>query len=161
MQLIGERSAVSERRFVDLRCEGQGYAITIAVPDGVEGLPETALRAGYAERYAEIYGHSPPAVALEVVGLRSRVSSTRPELSLRPVFESVDDASGPKAHRPVYFEHAGDYVATAVYDRHQLRAGQTYCGPAVIEERETSIMTGPDTRFAIDGAANIIIDFNQ
>lgn len=159
VQLIGVRSPVSEHRFVDLRCEGQGYAITIPVPDGVEGLPEATLRAGYTLRYGEIYGHSPPAVELEVVGLRSRISSTRPGLSFTPLTGSAEGATAPKTHRPVYFEHAGGYVTTAVYDRHQLHVGETYRGPAIIEERETSIITGPDTRFTIDDAANVIIDF--
>ena len=161
VQLIGAHSQVSEHRLVDLRCEGQGYAITIAVPDGVKGLPEAALRTSYAMRYDEIYGHLPPAVALEVVGLRSRISSTRPGLSLHPLFESVEETTTPKAQRPVYFAHAGGYVTTAVYDRHQLRTGKNYPGPAVIEERATSIVTGPDTRFTIDDAANVIIDFES
>jgi len=65
-----------------------------------------------------------------------------------------------KGKRSVYFEAAGGYVETAIYDRYRLPMGETIQGPAIIEERETSIVTGPDTKFHVDAAANIVIDFD-
>ena len=51
-------------------------------------------------------------------------------------------------------------METAIYDRYRLPMGETIQGPAIIEERETSIVTGPDTKFHVDAAANIVIDFD-
>ena len=48
-----------------------------------------------------------------------------------------------------------------MYDRYRLPLGEVFEGPAIIEERETSILTGPDTTFHLDPAANIIIDFKE
>ena len=48
-----------------------------------------------------------------------------------------------------------------VYDRYALAAGDTGDGPAVIEERETSIVVGPDGRFRIDAELNLIIELVQ
>ena len=69
--------------------------------------------------------------------------------------------TAPKGRRAVYFEASGGYVDTAVYDRYRLPPGTKIAGPAIIEERETSIVTGPDTEFHLDPAANIIIDFKE
>ena len=161
VQLIGAQSQIDEHRFVDLRCKGQGYAITIPVPGGADGLPEPELKSRFHERYREIYGHSPPAVTLELIGLRARIASPRPAPSLHRPKPSQDGTGTPKAQRPVYFGCTGGYLATPVYDRDALRMEESYRGPAVIEERETSIVTGPDTRFAVDQGANIIIDFES
>jgi hypothetical protein len=75
--------------------------------------------------------------------------------------EASSNASALKGHRPVYFEAASGYTDTAIYDRAHLRPGEGYRGPAIIEEKETSIVTGPDTRFHLDATANIIIDFEE
>jgi N-methylhydantoinase A len=39
-----------------------------------------------------------------------------------------------------------------------LPKGKTFSGPAVIEERETSIVVGPDAEFYVDSAANVVIE---
>jgi N-methylhydantoinase A/oxoprolinase/acetone carboxylase beta subunit len=96
------------------------------------------------------------------VGLRARVLNPRSKLEIKPATDVADDADGPalKGYREVYFEAAGGMMETAIYDRYRLPKGESIQGPAIIEERETSIVTGPDTKFHVDAAANIIIDFN-
>ena len=48
-----------------------------------------------------------------------------------------------------------------VYDRHALAEGDTGEGPAVIEERETSIVIGPDARFRVEAEHNLIIELDE
>ena len=50
-------------------------------------------------------------------------------------------------------------METAFYDRYLLPKGKVFRGPAVIEERETSIVVGPDAEFFVDSAANVVIEF--
>src|SRR5215471_11621166 len=41
-----------------------------------------------------------------------------------------------------------------LYDRYGLTAGASYRGPAVVEERESTTVIGPDARFTIDKYLN-------
>ena len=142
---------------MDLRCQGQGYAVTVAIPDGdATSLP--SLHAAFAHIYQGVYGHEPPDVPLEVVGLRARVLEPRPEL----YFAAEPNSGGAdalKGSRPVCFDGAKGYRDTPVYDRYRLAPGNIIPGPAVIEERETTIIIGPDASFHRDAAANIVIEF--
>jgi N-methylhydantoinase A len=156
-KLVGDSSEIVMQRSMELRCQGQGYAVTVAIPDG-DAISLPALHADFAHIYQGVYGHAPPDVPLEVVGLRARVLEPRTELyfAAEPNSEGADARKG---SRPVCFDGAEGYRETPVYDRYRLTPGMVMPGPAVIEERETTIIVGPDASFHRDAAANIVIEF--
>ena len=175
-QLIGDQDPRQMESAIDIRCQGQGYDVTVPVVLPRDGSTTQQLRSAFSRIYRDVYGHAPPNVPLEAVSLRARVFSPRADFALRSSNGSgvaavraanavaTPDASAPdepglKGWRPVYFEVLGDYTDTAVYNRYQLRSATNYSGPAVIEERETSIITGPDTTFHVDPDGNVVIDF--
>ena len=128
-------------------------------PNSDERLTES-LTIRFGDIYQEFYGHLPPDVPLEVVGLRARVAKPLADLNLVPAGSGSEEPEGLalRGERPVYFEASGSHVHTAFYDRYRLAAGDVITGPAVIEERETSIVVGPDARCRVDAAANIVIE---
>src|SRR5690606_19469863 len=145
-----------------------GYSVIVALPDDAAIGPgsEVPLKTEFERVYRELYGHSPPAVPLELANLRARLSHRQPLPDPRLAGAapygtgeaSPDDAL--KGERPAYFEQTGGFVATRVYDRYRMRPGPARPGPAIIEERETSIVVGPDATFALDPSGNIIIDID-
>jgi N-methylhydantoinase A len=46
---------------------------------------------------------------------------------------------------------------TKVYDRYALTAGQTFEGPAIVEERESTLVIGPGGKFEQLASGNIIV----
>lgn len=157
--LIGAGGALVLERSVDVRCLGQGYAVGVRAGDDDAPLSAADIASGFREIYRDIYGYNPPNVPLEIVGLRARVVSASPDLRLSP---ATGVASGrPKGSRPVYFEAADGFLETPIYDREDLEFGPTTPGPAIIEERETSIVVGPDATFRLDPAANVVIDLGE
>jgi N-methylhydantoinase A len=60
----------------------------------------------------------------------------------------------------VYFPEAGRYVETPVFDRYRLTAGTAFDGPAVLEERECTVIAGPSCRVRIDPYANLFLDLD-
>jgi N-methylhydantoinase A len=62
-----------------------------------------------------------------------------------------------KGERPAYFPETSGYVHCPVYDRYQLAAGMTLQGPAIIEERESTVVVGPGARVAVDTLQNVVI----
>ena len=63
-----------------------------------------------------------------------------------------------KTRRAVYFAETDGYVETPVYDRYRLRPGDRVAGPAIIEERESTLVLGPAGRATVAANANILVD---
>jgi N-methylhydantoinase A len=163
--LIGDADDLRLRGSMDMRCQGQGYSITVPMPGGLP-LDETLvepLSERFGQLYAEVYGHHPPGVPLEVVNLRARLSREGSPISLMSS-TAPDRSSGrptPKGRRALYFRSAGGFVDGDIIDRYGLSPGDAGRGPAVIEERETSVVIGPDAHFRMDEMMNLIIEIDE
>jgi len=147
------------RRTAEMRYVGQGFEVSVPLPDGsltADSLP--AVAEAFAHAYRALYGRTADAVPLEALSWRVVVSGPRPELALRSDASGTADATGAqKGERRIYLPEARDYVTAPVYDRYRLAPGAAFSGPAVIEEREcTVILGGGSTR--VDEYRNLIID---
>jgi N-methylhydantoinase A len=57
----------------------------------------------------------------------------------------------------VYFEEAGRFVDTPVYDRSTLVEGQALRGPAVVEQEDTTTVVYPGQRADVDAWDNLVL----
>ena len=76
-----------------------------------------------------------------------------------PTFDPVDRPVEPIETRPVYAESVREFLDTPVYRGADLHHGQTFAGPAIIEESTTTILVGPGDLVSIDALNNYIINF--
>ena len=147
----------------DMRFAGQGYEITVVLPARIlaEADCET-FRDLFFEQYGKIYGDRSfnRGDAVEIVHFRIKAS-----VKLAPAeFEALEPGSGDPgaAERPmrdVYFPETGGYTPCKVYNRYSLRAGDRIAGPAIVEERESTVVILPASTAWVDAAGNIIVDF--
>jgi N-methylhydantoinase A len=146
-----------------MRYVGQGYEIDVELDrDAVRRGDRAAMLEAYEKTYARYFGRTESGVALEVVSWRMVVSGPRVEIDLaRARSEAAADAStamAPRAWREVWFEEHAGYVRTPVYDRYRFVAGTTIEGPALVEERESTVVVPPNARARCDESRNLIID---
>jgi N-methylhydantoinase A len=64
-----------------------------------------------------------------------------------------------KGTRGAYFPEHGGHVETPVYDRYALEPGFTFAGPAIVEERESTLIVGARGRARVDETLNIVVEF--
>jgi N-methylhydantoinase A len=161
--LVGVGASISLRPQFEMRCKGQGYSVNVSLPVDtmIDATLEQRLVVLFGTEYEKIYGHLPPSVPIEVVNIRARVQETRsPTKIQQAVAEGVSSsASAIRGVRSAYFEASKGFVSTTVYSRYLLEQEKKYSGPAIIEERETSIVVGPDASFYVDEHGNVIIEF--
>ncbi|HRE29599.1 MAG TPA: hypothetical protein PK954_23355, partial [Anaerolineales bacterium] len=69
-----------------------------------------------------------------------------------------DPTSAHKGHRPVYFPEQGGFVSAPIYDRQRLGPGAQLRGPALIEERESTIVVRPGQSARVDRAGCILLE---
>ena len=129
-------------RYADLKVKGQTYELSLALPRrgrmdkaGLKLLVK-AFADLYRVRYAFFFEGEP----IEIVNLRVSVFGRNPKVAL-PASRKRGSAVR-KGVRPVYFESSG-FVKTAIYERHDLAAGATVRGPAVIEEETSATVIPP------------------
>jgi N-methylhydantoinase A len=148
-----------ERR-VDLRYIGQGHEVTVKLPDGeLRAASVETIAARFAVVYAQLYGRVAGAVPLESMTWRVTVRGPRPTLDTRGQASglSSDAPAALKGARPVYFQDTHGYRTTPVYDRYRLGPGASFDGPAIVEERECTVVVGPSTTASIDEYLNLLV----
>ena len=62
-----------------------------------------------------------------------------------------------KGSRPVFFAEAGRFLDTPVYDHYALAPGVTVQGPAIVEQRESTVVVGPNATASLDENYNLIM----
>jgi N-methylhydantoinase A len=138
---------VTHERYADMRYVGQGHEVRVLLPP--DELRETEpLVERFEREYEQLYGRRGPDVPVEAINWRVVSSGPRPELELAAV--ALEESSRPpQGARRAYFPTLGGYVETPVYDRYALRPGTRFDGPAIVEERESTLVVGPGQRIEV------------
>jgi N-methylhydantoinase A len=139
----------------DLHYLGQGEPTTVDL--GSELRPDGAFDyvAGCFEKeYAAIFGRLPEGVEVEVLTWRLRIEG--PWQSVDPPMSS-GAARKLKGKRQIYSAEQGDLVEAEVIDRYALGPGDVVRGPAVVEERESTVVIGVGGVAVVDTELNLVV----
>jgi N-methylhydantoinase A len=140
---------VTHRRIAEMRYAGQGYEIRVPVHGG--SWPETLIDE-FTATYRALYRRTGPEVGVEVLNWRVVSSGPAPDVTLR-LNTQVTSGDARKGTRPGYFPSAGGFVDTDVFDRYLLTPGQRVDGPAIVEERESTVVVPPGAHCVVRGDA--------
>ncbi len=149
------------QRHADIRYVGQGFEIVVRLPPGpYEAGSAAAIVAAFEEEYLKIFAHRPPSGAVEMVNLR--LSATAPVAAGDVVLHGFGRGSGkPRGRRPVYFPENNGFVESDVYSRYDLPVGCRLQGPAVIEERESTLIVGPGAHLTVHESGSLIVNLPE
>lgn len=139
-------------RSLDMRFVGQGSETNVPIPEkDFTTMRKEEVRHLFDEVYQKLYGRTYPDSEVEFINFKVRASL--PERLLRlpkidPRAGSLEEAI--KGKRPAYSPMAGGFIPFTVYDRYKLYSGATFKGPAIIEEKESTVIAGEDTTLFVD-----------
>src|SRR5262245_42192780 len=115
------------------------------------------LAADFHAAHDKAYGHADAAVPVEFVNLRTEGFGRVP----KPPAPAEAAASGappkPIARRRIYMDRAHGWLETPVYRRDDLRHGHVIEGPAIAEQRDSTILVLPDQIATVDRGSVIRI----
>lgn len=149
-------------RLADIRYVGQASELVVPLPPGPPGpystQTEDAFKAAFEASYIAAFTRTPPASAVEIINIRVTATLEVPG-SADGIGAATEGQHGPsvKGTRNAYFPEAGRHISTTVYDRYGLRPGDGFDGPAIIEERESTLIVGPGGRFDVAASGSLII----
>lgn len=153
-------AAISVAYTVDMRHVGQGHEISVSLPAGDPGdrafLDELLQR--FHDAYVKLYGRNVSGTDAEVITWRVRASGPKDEVSAGRLRGEARAVRNPrKGSRPVFFAEAGRFVDTPVYDHYALAPGVVVQGPAIVEQRESTVVVGPNASASLDAQFNLIM----
>lgn len=132
------------RRSMDMRYIRQFHEVEVEVPNGLLGpvqLTEVVNR--FHEIHEALYAYR-DVVETEIMNVRLAAFGkvVKPAIKEKP-YEGKDAHKHIKGKRDVFFEEAGGFIATPIYDGDAMMDGNFVEGPAVLEERTTTIVVPP------------------
>ncbi|MGA0939052.1 MAG: hydantoinase/oxoprolinase family protein [Litorivicinaceae bacterium] len=152
------RSSVMLERYMDLRYQGQGYELSVAVD--VDGLDTQRVRSDFDELHAKKFGHAAGSQPVEVMSYRL-IGRAAPDRD-QAVFDvlPMSGVKGLEARaRPGIFDVDGspERFEMLVMQRDMMEMKQIYEGPLVIEQSDTTTLVIPRQTAELDSQGNIII----
>jgi N-methylhydantoinase A len=160
LQLEHEGFALEQQkllRSLDLRYRGQAFELNLPVGRGAaEGEPGALqeIELNFHRHHREIYGHSNPQAAIELVNARLTAYGLVPKPAAERHTASGATLEGALVERrPVWF--GGQAHDCPVWDRDRLPEGAQVRGPAIVEEFGATTVVPPGWRGTLDGHGNL------
>lgn len=162
-----EREAVKagDRYFngsIDMRYEAQYHEIEIPVDEGeLTKAGISAIVARFHDRHEELYGYR-DVTDTEMINLRLAACAkvvTPPRKEQAAV--TKDASKHQKMTRDVYFEEEGGFVPTPIYDGDAMEVGNLVYGPAVVEQRTTTIVVPPRARLEVNSYGDYMMELPE
>ncbi len=154
------RDAIRIRRGGDMQYFGQIHGVAAWMPErGING-PVTkddlaALIEAFHQRHEEMYGHADRNMPTAFSSIRLEAIGIRPKVKMAEQPRVGKDPSGAlKRKRPAYFKELGGFVETPCYDGDKLQNGNVITGPAIVEEKTTTLVIPPGATVSVDRYGN-------
>jgi N-methylhydantoinase A len=144
------------RRTVELRYIGQFHEVEVPLPPGEitkENLDEAVQ--SFHTRHEELYTFRMPWKGVEFLNFRLKATAPKAPFTLRQIGDGNDPSGALKRKRACLF--GGREVETPVYDGEKLRKGNEILGPAIIEERTTTVVVPERYRCSVDEYRNYVL----
>lgn len=146
-----------------MRYAGQGHEIRVDLPDGdfAAGYADTVVDL-FHTAYHRVYGYQDRTAAVDAVDWY--LIATVPQSSaVRSGTDFVAGRSGQarRGARRAYFPECGGFTDCTVIDRYRLTPSEVVAGPAIIEERESTIVILPGDRASLSERGNLVITVGE
>ena len=150
-------------RSLDMRFVGQGAETNVPLTErDFTKMKKEEVRRRFDGVYEKLYGRTYPDSEVEFINFKVRASLPERLLQLpkldkkkRPLHQAI------KGKRPAYSPVARDFIPYTVYDRYKLSPAATFRGPAIIEEKESTVIVGEDASVSVDGFGFLWIDIKK
>ncbi|RYL92756.1 hydantoinase/oxoprolinase family protein [Sporolactobacillus sp. THM7-4] len=145
-------------RSCDMRYVGQSYEIRAQIPNGrLDESSKESIINQFEDEYRKLYVGVHKEMPIDMLNWRIVVQGPEPKISLILNQQHESSSLQLKGKRSVYFDEFGKYVPTPVYERSSLLPNTEFAGPAIIEERESTLVVNSEYDVHVDNYLNIIL----
>jgi N-methylhydantoinase A len=150
------RQRIAIVRHAGMRYRGQSYEVSVPVAKLRTAGDVAALMRRFHEAHRRRYGHMAQNEAIEIVNFQATAIGMMRKPQLNKLKIAAKRKPPPDYVRSVYFG-TGRAVPTPVFHREALMPGARLKGPAVIEEKTSTILLYPKQTAQVDAYLNVEI----
>ncbi|MBN2032787.1 MAG: hydantoinase/oxoprolinase family protein [Deltaproteobacteria bacterium] len=160
LKKTGKNERIRFDRSLDMRFVGQGAETNIPLSErNFTKVKKDDVRRRFDQIYEKLYGRTYPESAVEFINFRVRAGLPERFFRFSKVEtkgRSLKDAI--KGKRPAYSGITKGFIPHTVYDRYKLFPKAKFKGPAIIEEKESTVIVGEDSSVAVDDYGFLWVD---
>ena len=162
LQQAGKDQSIVFERTLMMRFVGQGAETDLSIErKPFDQWEKNQIRGFFDDAYKKLYGRTYPETPVEFVTFKLRASLPSREFRIPPLRQSTGKlADCTKGQRSAFSLVSKEYIPFTVYDRVKLFPGAVMPGPAIIEERESTIIVGEDANASVDEFGFVWINLN-
>jgi N-methylhydantoinase A len=152
LQQAGKDQSILFERTLMMRFVGQGAETDLSIErKPFDQWDKNQIRGFFDDAYKKLYGRTYPETPVEFVTFKLRASLPSREFRIPPIRQTKGKlADCTKGQRSAFSLASRGYIPFTVYDRFKLFPGAVMPGPAIIEERESTIIVGEDANASVD-----------
>jgi N-methylhydantoinase A/oxoprolinase/acetone carboxylase beta subunit len=160
LKKAGKDEAVRFERSLDMRFVGQGSETNVPLAErDFTRLKRDGIRKRFDQIYEKLYGRTYPDSVVEFINFKVRASLPERLFKFSKLEKKGQSLKAAvKGRRPAYSGIAKDFIPYTVYDRYKLFPNAKFKGPAIIEEKESTLIVGEDTTVAVDEYGFLWVD---
>jgi N-methylhydantoinase A len=156
--LDNEKVEVSDVRLIrsaDICYEGQSFEVNVLLPDGP--LDVATIVENFHSQYARIYGYADRSAPVRLHEARVQIVGVtrKPSLAARAEVPRQGEAT-PSSRRTIYEQ--GTTAEAQIFRRADLRPGDRFAGPAIVEQYDTTVYVPAGFSVTVDAWNNLIGD---
>jgi N-methylhydantoinase A len=147
---------------LDMRYHGQGHEIEVTLPVGKVGAARfSELAQLFKSHYERLYSGASLDAPLVITNWKVKARGPLPSLAAGYTVndQQAEATTVPQRHRQAWF--GSEWYPIPVYNLYALRPGDELNGPALIEERESTIVVGPGERVHVDERRNVVAELSS
>ena len=148
-----------ERRFSDMRYQGQGHDLSVEIPVGPYVAQDGAvLEQHFHNVYARSYNRTIPGLSAQALTWTLILSVDIDPPAPPPDIDVVPEPAIPRDTHKVFDAGLGAFVEAKVYDRTSMQPGNTFDGPALIVEEQTTTYAPPGFSGTLGRGGHLILE---
>ena len=163
LQAAKKNQKINFERNLMMRFVGQGAETDLAIENRpFDQWKKEQVRKLFDDVYQKLYGRTYAETAIEFVNFKVRASLPQRSFQIPPLKnreKTIDDCK--KGKRQAFSLVKREYIPFRVYDRFRLFSGAMISGPAIIEEKESTIIMGEDAVASVDEYGFVWITLNS
>jgi len=162
LQQAGKDEKIIFERTLMMRFVGQGAETDLSIDrKPFDQWEKDQVRGLFDDAYKKLYGRTYPETPVELVTFKVRASLPSREFRIPPIRQTTGQLTDCiKGERRAFSLVRRQFIPFTVYDRSKLFPGAVIQGPAIVEERESTIIVGEDASASVDDYGFVWINLN-
>lgn len=152
-----ERAEIGFELRAYMRYVGQGWEIPVDLcPAQAENPVQSSFKSCFEEVYSALFGRVVGGLDIEITSWAVNASTAVPEVDKVSSTADASDVQG-STSRELFDPTSGTFVSAKTVERDSLAVGETVIGPAIVSERETTVIlpAGFVAKLQSDGCLDI------